>query len=549
MTSPLLALFNRSLRQDVRAKSTYWARAGLVSMMLVMMFTTHLSLGWSGAPGLAFFSSAIYTNFFFISLAGLSYFASAITEEKEEMTLGLLRMTNLNPLSILLGKSTSRLFGALLLLATQVPFTLLAVSFGGVSISQIVAVYCALAAFIIFLSNLALLFSVMSARTAGAAVKTGVVLFLFFVGPSWTLGLRGAFHYWGWIADAKPGPALTAALEKWEHMSPLTRFGEVLTTGFNDSPIGLQFWSNIALGTVSFLLAWAVFELFCRDQKDAVPRRGFVFKRTSNRRLVWAVGGSANVLLSVFGAGRPWRRTLIWKDFYFVNGGKFAAICKFLGYGLVGITLIWTLATGSGSGWQRWTWAEIGLTTMGISALVLALELVIVAGRVFRVELRWKTLSSLAMLPISLRRVAYHKVLGCLLACLPAAIYFVIGFACASPEMWRSLHKWWEWKEKVGLDRALKAAIEWEVIGGFAFAFMVVIFLLHLTSLFSLRFKWGALPMAVAATWAGCMFAVPLAFYMFKSAAFIALISLLVVVIGVLHVRIGARLEQLAAEE
>ncbi len=536
MTSPLLALFARSLRQDVRARSTYWSRAGLVAMILVMLLTTNLSLGWSGAPGLEFFSSAIYTNFFFISLAGLSYFASAITEEKEEMTLGLLRMTNLNPLSILLGKSTSRLFGALLLLATQLPFTLLAVSFGGVSVLQITAVYCALAAYIIFLSNLALLFSVMCARTAGAAVLTGSAMFLFLVGPAWSRGLWMALRYFGWVEGKVPGEGLSAALQKWEAMSPFMRFTEVLSTGFSDGVIGLQFWSNIVLGVACFLIAWSVFEVFCRDQKEAAPRRGFVIKRTSRLR--------------VLGAGRPWKRALIWKDFNFVNGGKPAFFIKLFGYASVGV--LWTYVMyaqrAAGVKW-RLSWSEVGFTVMGISAFAGALELAIVAGRVFRHERRWKTLSSLATLPLSMRRIAFHKVLGGLLASAPALIYFCIGFACATPEMWRALHKWWEWKEKVGLNAAMKAAIEWQVVAGFVFAFMTVIFGLYLVATFSLRFKWGALPAAIATTYVGCMFAIPLAFFMFKDAAFIVLIVVLFTVTGLLHFRIGERLEQLAAED
>src|SRR5439155_21710329 len=121
---------------------------------------TQESMRWLGAPGLRFFQAVVQINFFFITLAGVGYFASAITEEKEEMTLGLLRMTSLNPLSILLGKSTSRVFGAVLLLLAQFPFTLLAVSLGGVSVAQVMAVYCTLGAYVFLLSNVALFCSV-----------------------------------------------------------------------------------------------------------------------------------------------------------------------------------------------------------------------------------------------------------------------------------------------------------------------------------------------------------------------------------------------------
>src|SRR6188508_1110713 len=131
MSSPLLALFARSLREDVRLKMTYFTRVGLVAVILLFLLSTTDAFGWTNAPGLRFFGTVVFINFFFIVLAGFSYFASAITEEKEEMTLGLLRMTNLDPLSILLGKSTSRLIGALLLLVAQLPFTLLAISLGG----------------------------------------------------------------------------------------------------------------------------------------------------------------------------------------------------------------------------------------------------------------------------------------------------------------------------------------------------------------------------------------------------------------------------------
>src|SRR4030095_6329636 len=174
MPRALLALFTRALREDVRAKSMYWARAGLVGIVLCQVGFVNLRMGGAGAPGLFFFQSVIWMNLVFISLAGLSYFSSAITEEKEEMTLGLLRMTNLNPLSILLGKSASRQIGALLLLLSQVPFTLLAVALGGVTLAQIIAAYTCLGAYTLFLGNVALFHSVISRRTIYAALLTGV---------------------------------------------------------------------------------------------------------------------------------------------------------------------------------------------------------------------------------------------------------------------------------------------------------------------------------------------------------------------------------------
>ena len=121
MISPLLALFIRSLREDSRLKFTYFSRAGLVTVILFFLFMIQSSFGWSNAPGLHFFGTVVGIDLAFVLLAAVSYFSSAISEEKEEMTLGLLRMTNLNPLSILLGKSTSRLCTACLLYTSPSP--------------------------------------------------------------------------------------------------------------------------------------------------------------------------------------------------------------------------------------------------------------------------------------------------------------------------------------------------------------------------------------------------------------------------------------------
>ena len=178
----LLALFIRSVRDDVRSKSTYWLRAGFVALVLLFMQGQFTVTQWVGAPGLHVFSRILWMNVFFVSIAGLSYFASVITEEKEEGTLSLLRMTDLNPLAILLGKSTGRVAGALLLLTVQLPFTILATSLGGVNLAQVLAAYATLGAhFSSFSRTSRSFFSVICQRTSLAAALTGPTLVLFFL--------------------------------------------------------------------------------------------------------------------------------------------------------------------------------------------------------------------------------------------------------------------------------------------------------------------------------------------------------------------------------
>ena len=181
---PTMALFVRSLREEGRAKLPYLARLLLVTIVLLVLFRGYRSFSLSqGAAGLQFFELLIQVNAVFITLAGIAFFSSAITEEKEEGTIALLRMTKLSPVAILLGKSTSRLFGACLLILAQLPFTLLAVSLGGVTTIQVFAAYATLLSWIFFLANLALFSSVVMARNTSAATATLLFLVVMYLIP------------------------------------------------------------------------------------------------------------------------------------------------------------------------------------------------------------------------------------------------------------------------------------------------------------------------------------------------------------------------------
>ena len=454
MTSPVLALFVRSLREDARSKLTYLARAGMVGVIILFLFTTIVFSDWSGAPGLDFFRIIVNIQAVFITLAGLSYFASAITEEKEEQTLGLLRMTDLNPLSILLGKSTSRLAGALLLLLAQFPFTLLAITLGGVAHRQIVASYCTLGAYLFFLSNLALLCSVIFARTGPAAFATGGALAL-------TMGVGTAFTF---------ATALAHAL-------PFAQLDMILATGFDASPLSDQVRGNLAAGLGCFLLAWACFDRLCSGRDDASAVR-------SDVRSWWQRGR--------FSAGRPRVLALTWKDAHFLHGGRGMLLAKGIGYGAL-LAVVW----GSLQASPGQHVAELGWATVGIMSLALTLELGFAASRCFRVEIDGQTLSSLALAPLTIRGIVQEKTKACMGSALPALSYLVMGGGIITV---------------AGISAGfgpLETTAAFLFICMFiaAFAIPQVHFFVNLTGYLSLRMKRGALPLGIAITWVMLMVA------------------------------------------
>lgn len=395
MRSPLLALFIRSLREDARSKAVYWARSGMGAFILLMLAGFAMENTWAGAPGLHFFVGIVILQAVSITFVGLSYFASAVTEEKEEETLGLLRMTDLNPLSILLGKSTSRLCGALLLLACQFPFTVFAVTLGGISLGQIVATYLALGAYMFMLCNIALLGSVLARTTPRAAVFSVAVLIILTWGGSSLDELQKVMP---------PSRAAMVVYSIAEHMSEgrvATRLISVLSTNFSGSLVGWQVGYNLMIGVVFFLLAWAAFGRFCD-------------------RAAEGVAGGAKV--STPGAGmrmdRPPRPTgdpVRWRDFYFLHGGRLAMVLRTMIYGGAFLFVLW-----KAQDVRMFNMAPVVVGFVGV--FVLSLDLAAISARVFRSEIRDQTLTALAGLPCTMRQLAFRKASAGLFAALPGLL-------------------------------------------------------------------------------------------------------------------------------
>lgn len=478
MKLPVLALFERSLRLESRSPLMCWSRAGFLGLILFMLIPIQslARQGWVGAPGLHFLEEMVWVNLVFITLAGLSYFASAITEEKEEMMLGLLRMTDLNPIAILLGKSTSRLVGALLLLLVQVPFVLLAVALGGVDLLQIIAAYGTLLAWLFLVCNLALLFSVVFRTTTTAAAFTLAVLLVFLIIHYWLSGILSELARNGQI-NLQQGiwPAVTAMIDLWRRATPSDRLGAIFQTGFTGPAIGFQVASNLVLGVVLFLVAWLVFNPCTREEKDAAPARRWLLRRTTRR---------SRIPPDLVGP-----RAISWKDFTFSSGGKVGLLVKFgVVAFLVGVCNFMTLEFDNRN---ALTQGFEGGVLIWVSLIVTAIFLALDAARVFQEELRWKTLSSLATLPVSIPELAYRKVAGVLAGTLPLLAGFVLGVALALDDVLKFF------------DDLFRESVAVEAFG---VAILQYILFLHLTAFLSLIVKRGALPLAIGIQYVGGSF-------------------------------------------
>jgi len=462
MLSSTLALFTRSFRVDARSTQPHVLRLLFAGVILLQLIWTHEMEMMFGAPGLMVFTWIAWLNFVVISLGGLGYFATAISEEKEEDSLGLLKMAGISPVALLLGKSTSRLIAVLLLLAVEFPFVLLSITLGGVTMTQVIAMATALAAYLVFVANLGLICSVVGANSRRAStMMTLSLIFLLVVLPA----LGGFATLWTTThpQDTLARRCLLAAAN-WERgISMWSRVSTILSTGFSESTISLQVVFHLVGALGLFGLSWALFERFTRENHTVRPIER-VFARPT--------GGIRRQRVS-----RTWTLALALKDFHFIAGGKRVVIACFVLYFLIIGGLFW-ISSVFAPPESQYSASLLGGIAMVTMLGAGALELGLLASRVFREEVKANTLPLLMMLPESTARIAWTKAAAAVPALIPAICYFLLGalldaedFAKAFKQLVTSMSGW--------------------------YSIAVFILFLHLAAYLSLVVKWGALPLAI----------------------------------------------------
>ena len=468
MFTGTLAMLHRALRLDARLLRTHLMRLGFALLVFFGWIYAVLTAGSVGAPGLILFRTIAYLNVVLISLAGISFFATAITEEKEEETLGLLMLAGINPLGVLLGKSTSRLVGTLLFLFVQMPFILLAITLGGVTLKQVLSAYVSLAAYLTLAANIGLFCSVVCRRGGSASALTLLLLFTCEMSSrivyALQLGLQNAQVI---VSNGRIDLFFNGLNTMCEEWSILGRLGAIMETGYDDSPFGAQVQISAGVSFVLFVVTWLGFRRFTHHPPDTrAPRADFMsrFVGLARKRRI-----------------RPGRRALAWKEFHFTAGGYPVQIAKFIIYGVLVFASFWAAER-----YYSFTLAEAGHFVAWGMLGFLTLEACVYASRVFHDEWRGKTLSILAMLPVRPRSIVNSKILGCTPALIPAVFWLIAGCTV--------------WPDGLSeLAWCLILPSRW-------FYGLVLLLFMTLTAFFSMIVRWGSLPLAGAVMAAGMFF-------------------------------------------
>ncbi len=299
-------------------------------------------------------------------------------------------MAGVSPLAILAGKSAGRLMQAMFLVAVQFPLTLVAVTLGGITTSQLASAYLGMTSYLILLAGFGLLCSTVARnnRVATMWMTIGQICYVFV--PMIAAGLL----------SSQPQISGGRLLDYVVRLSIFQQMGTILTSGFGESLISLQVISNATAGIACSLLSWAVFG-YCSQSPSA---------ESSTRGLL-----PSQRTLALLAPCRAWSNPFLWKDFYFVSGGiVWLVIRTILCLAIYVLALIYVKAIGLAN-------AEVSAFQVFLS-LGISIEAARMMSRSMNDEIRGQTLSALLMLPRHPAYVIYSKLAGALFGILPMMI-------------------------------------------------------------------------------------------------------------------------------
>ncbi len=474
MISGVTTLFSWTLKMDSKSIYPHIVRAGFTGAMLFAISMSFTEVFGTGSMGLRFFELVCTMNVLIITVSGISYFVTAVTEEKDAGTYALLRLAGMNSLSITLGKSTSRLVSSLMLLVIQMPFTFLSITLGGVLWNQIVAAYLALAAWMILVANLALFCSVRcatSGRAAGLAATTiGVFVFLPRISSAFLGAISPGLLSTGTIAFLESIPTVCSEISVFDRLAEIlgltsgfTMLGIDFSTGLTTistasikgtvSIVAGQFWSSLLMALVLFAISTLTLDFWSAPTDSAGPSENKIVRR-------WAVG-------------RCWELSVAWKEFLFFTGGRTFAIVKLLAGGLAfaGFRMFQELDGYSDGLALRGDYSWWAFLTF---VMTLTAEVLLYSSGCLFYEVRQQTQSTLATVPISSVRILVEKFAGCAIALIPAIVWIFITLILSDGTIVRNC--------------SVTMVSSYLIMLGFAS---------HLAALLSLYTRWAALPLTI----------------------------------------------------
>ena len=438
------ALTIRSLRQDSRLLRYHVLRFAVAALLAFAVFVMWESGIRGESPGRDLLSALAYMNLFAVTIVGGLLFAPTITEEKEEQTLGLLRMTRIGPSSLLLGKALPKLALIVLVLIVQLPLVFLTRTLGGVDWPLITNVYLLVFCQLIGVVSISMVSSVVMRTSTGAVIFTGAIMFCGFMLAT--------------ILDD---------ILRWQGpLSPITQMDVILQTSANVGGTLPTCIAVLLLSTACYLFGVWTFSYWNAQESTQTElellreKAGRLWHRLFGQRARHSTQAAA--ISEVHEPESPatipgvsptqehnetgrtrrshacWQHAIAWKDYFLVGGGRtgFRTRCVmamiFVLYPLLLLLPeLWhslILGTFDYTSTQNMP-GLFGGSIMTVSLYAFGLDLLYLTVNLFARELKQQTWESLILLPQSLGSICRQKIWGAAIHLSPWIVSFVLGLA------------------------------------------------------------------------------------------------------------------------
>ncbi len=453
------ALTIRSLRQDNRLLRYHLLRfavAGLLAIMVLVMWESGLR---GESPGRDMLYALAFANLFAVTIVGGLLFAPTITEEKEEQTLGLLRMTRIGPSALLLGKSIPKLVSISLILIIQLPLVFLTRTLGGVDWPLIANVYLLIFCQLVGVVSISMVSSVVMRTSAGAVVLTGALTFL------WVMLAAILDDIQRPTASLSPLEALLLpVMQLLIPLSPITQMNIILQTGANVGGTLQTCLASLFFGAACYLFGIKTFSYWNTEESTHTEleilreKAGRIWHRLtgrfSRRSAPPAQTAVAPEPLSPtttpvvttteehIETGRTrrshacWQHAIAWKDYFLLGGGRTGLRTRCM---IAAIFVVYALSSLTSDLWHSlmlgtFTYTPIpnlaqmcGVSMMSASMYAFGLDLVYLTVNLFARDLKQQTWESLLLLPQSLGTICRQKIWGAAIHLIPWVVCFAIG--------------------------------------------------------------------------------------------------------------------------
>ena len=374
----------RILSNTTKAPQTYLSRTILLLILFFFMVPFSAS---DPSSGLSFFRFLISLNFIYATFYACNTFASVISNEKEQGTLGLLMLTPRHPISIIAAKVIPPFTEVLFTFLIELPLLLICIALGGIDSEQIYQIIILLPIHTFFIMGVGVFFSNLlnSSKAAFSATFLCVVAFYFI-----PITIDQIFKILG---PAYPNLGLH---EKLKFTNTTYLLFDILR--FKDCWELIGYFAIFSFISTTFLIFISLKILERTNLTTSI-------KSTSNSK-------GKN---SVNRIRRAWKTAIVGKDFH-ASGGKRFLILKVISYPLISLALIYAISDLKQSNLE-----DILSFLALIHLCAAAMEILLYASQTFFNEVKQTQLSSLQMLPIS----NYQKIKAIFIqSCVPMIYAF-----------------------------------------------------------------------------------------------------------------------------